>query len=86
MICENLVQNVSAEIFLQKFYPHLVRLSSDKVPNIRFIVARIFVQQLSNNGNFFLTPFFSLSPFPILLTFEGFFFKKRFIYRSKGGT
>lgn len=52
MICENLVQNVSAEIFLQKFYPHLVRLSSDKVPNIRFIVARIFVQQLSNNDSF----------------------------------
>ena len=50
MICENLVPHIESTEFENKFYPHLVELSKDKVPNVRFIVARIFTQQLLGNG------------------------------------
>ena len=58
MICENLILNIEPTVFEAKFFPRLVELSSDKVPNVRFIVARIVAGQLVNNGKFTNTNLF----------------------------
>eukprot|EP00339_Tiarina_fusa_P026524 CAMPEP_0117008902 /NCGR_PEP_ID=MMETSP0472-20121206/8245_1 /TAXON_ID=693140 ORGANISM="Tiarina fusus, Strain LIS" /NCGR_SAMPLE_ID=MMETSP0472 /ASSEMBLY_ACC=CAM_ASM_000603 /LENGTH=610 /DNA_ID=CAMNT_0004711061 /DNA_START=14 /DNA_END=1846 /DNA_ORIENTATION=+ len=52
MICENLVGHISPAVFEAKFFPPLVELSKDKVPNVRFIVARVIVGQLYKNDDF----------------------------------
>merc|ERR1712137_224450 len=49
LICEHLIGFIDISIFLEKFYPLLKTLSDDKVPNIRFIAIRIFVQKLRDN-------------------------------------
>ena len=46
--CESLADNVDAALFIQHFYPHLITLASDKVPNIRFIISRLFNQKLTS--------------------------------------
>jgi len=50
MICESMVEHIQPKVFEEKFYPALKELSKDPVPNVRFIVARIFIQQLLGNG------------------------------------
>ena len=50
MICENLIEHVEPQVFESKFFQPLVELSRDKVPNVRFIAARVIVGQLYDNG------------------------------------
>jgi len=45
-----MVEHIQPKVFEEKFYPALKELSKDPVPNVRFIVARIFIQQLLGNG------------------------------------
>jgi len=52
MICENLIGHVEPGVFETKFFPLLVELSVDKVPNVRFIIARIIAGQLLGNDSF----------------------------------
>lgn len=52
MICESMVEHIQPNVFQEKFYPALKELSKDPVPNVRFIVARIFIQQLFGNGKY----------------------------------
>merc|ERR1712137_549382 len=47
IICESLVDHIDSKAFEEQFFPPLLRLSQDKVPNVRMIVARIFCNQLS---------------------------------------
>mmetsp|Transcript_27619 Transcript_27619/g.47289 ORF Transcript_27619/g.47289 Transcript_27619/m.47289 type:complete len:607 (-) Transcript_27619:62-1882(-) len=52
MICESMVEHIQPNVFQEKFYPALKELSKDPVPNVRFIVARIFIQQLFGNDSY----------------------------------
>jgi len=52
MICENLVGYIEPSVFLENFYPELRKQVHDRVPNIRFVVARIFSQKLYRNEDY----------------------------------
>jgi len=47
-MCESLVDQVDAELLEKHFLSHILNLASDRVPNVRFSMARVLAQKLAH--------------------------------------
>jgi hypothetical protein len=49
-MCESLVEQVDAALLEKHFLGPILKLASDRVPNVRFSIARVLSQKLIYNG------------------------------------